>query len=110
MLSYQNKVLPHTEICKYTQDAAKSSGLGKSFSQHHFQSKIILSQNIVYIGRTIVFYHFVFDFTTSLEIYFDPSFEATTLEDSWMNASVVLLQEACLSFKMLHLVLAQYEF
>ena len=24
--------------------------------------------------RTIVFYHFVFDLTTSLEIYFDPSF------------------------------------
>ena len=60
--------------------------------------------------RTIVFYHFIFDFTTSLEIYFDPSFEATTLENIWMNASVVLLQEARLSFKMLHLVLAQCEF
>ena len=39
-------------------------------------------------------YHFVFDFSTSLEIYFDPSFEVATIEDSWIAAPVVLLKDA----------------
>ena len=39
-------------------------------------------------------YHFVFEFTTSLELNFDPSFEAATIEDSWIAAPVVLLKDA----------------